>query len=188
MSPHQVRPKRRRALQPLALLWLTLVWVALWQEVTVLTVVSGLLVGVLVCLAFPLPAVRLTSKVRPLLAIALVARFLFDVVHASVQVSLVVLRRRPVVNSVVAVDLESASDFVLTLVASMLSLVPGSIVVEARRSTHTLFLHVLDTPDRAAADSFRDYALAVEARVLNAFPARAGAEVDPAPPVEGAAR
>lgn len=164
-----VRPARHRALQPLAVAWLTLVWLLLWGSVSPMLVVSGVLVAVGSCLAFPLPPVALFTRVHPWRLVTLVAGFLVAIVHASIQVSVVVLRRRPVRNAVVAVDLESSSDFVLTGVAAMLSLVPGSVVVEARRSTHTLYLHVLDVPDRAAAERFRAQALAVEQRFLAAF-------------------
>ncbi|WP_104106946.1 Na+/H+ antiporter subunit E [Nocardioides sp. 616] len=182
MSPHlrtrsdgTRRPARYRALQPAALVWLTLVWLALWGEISPMLVVSGVLVAVLACLAFPLPPIDFGSRVRPARLLYLLAHFLVDVVRASIDVSRVVLRRRPVRNAVVAVNLESSSDFVLTAVAAMLSLVPGSIVVEARRSTHTLYLHVLDVPDRAAAEAFRAEALAVEQRFLAAFPPKAPA-------------
>ena len=167
-----VKPSRYRAVQPGALIWLTLVWMALWGDVTPMLVVSGLLVALVVCLVFPLPPVELHLTVHPWRALLLTGRFLFDIVVASVQVAGVVLRRRPVRNAVVAVDLETTSDFVLTGVASMLSLVPGSVVVEARRSTHTLYLHVLDVPDEAAADRFRARALAQEQRFLAAFTPR----------------
>ena len=80
------------------------------------------------------------------------------------------LRPGQVRNAVITVDLRSSSDFVLTLEAAMLSLVPGSVVVEARRSTHTLFLHVLVVPDPAAAEAFRRDALDLEQRILAALP------------------
>jgi multicomponent Na+:H+ antiporter subunit E len=165
-----VRPSRLRAVQPWALVWLTVVWVALWGDLSVANVVSGLLLGLLVCLVFSLPPVRMSLRIRPVGLAVLVLRFAVDVVVASVQVARVVLRpRRPLYNSVVEVDLRTTSDFVLTLVAEMTSLVPGSIVVEARRSSYSLFLHVLDTPDRAAAERMREATLALEQRVVRAF-------------------
>ncbi|GAA1917815.1 Na+/H+ antiporter subunit E [Nocardioides hwasunensis] len=167
------RPARHRAVQPPAVAGLTLVWLALWGDVTPLLLVGGVLVAVMVCLVFPLPPLHLSFRVRPLALVALVGRFIVDVVRASVEVSSVVLRRRQVSNAVVAVDLESSSDLMMTLVASMLSLVPGSVVVEARRSTHTLFLHVIDVRDEEAVERFRQEALALEQRLLRAFPARA---------------
>ena len=57
----------------------------------------------------------------------------------------------------------------------MVSLVPGSLVVEARRSTHSLFLHVLDARDQVGVDRMRAQVHALERRVVLAFGA------DPAP-------
>ncbi|CAB4942211.1 unannotated protein [freshwater metagenome] len=172
-----VRPARHRAVQPLSVAWLLLVWLALWGDVTPFLIVGGVLCAVLVSVVFPLPPIDLGSRIHPLPLLGVVVRFAVDVVRASVQVAGVVLRRRPVRNAVVAVDLETESDFITTLVASMLSLIPGSVVVEVRRSTHTLYLHVLDTPDASAADAFRRTALDLEQRVLRALPPRA-AEAD----------
>jgi multicomponent Na+:H+ antiporter subunit E len=164
-----VRPARFRAVQPAALGWLTVVWVALWGDLSVGNVLSGLLLGTVVCLVFPLPPVRMSLRVRPLWLAWLAIRFAADVVVASIQVARVVLMPRPLHNSVVEVDLRTPSDFVLTLVALMVSLVPGSLVVEARRSSYTLFLHVLDTPDAAAAERMRRATLTLEQRVVRAF-------------------
>lgn len=165
----RTRPTRHRAVQPLAVLWLTLVWTVLWRDVSVLVVASGVLVGVLVCVVFPLPPVALFARVRPWPLVVLGAGFAVAVVRASVEVALVVLRRRPLRNAIVRVDLESSSDLVLTGVATMLSLVPGSVVVETRRSTHTLYLHVLDTPDLDRVERFRAEAAAAERRFVAAF-------------------
>lgn len=166
------RSRRRRAVQPLAVLWLTLVWCTLWGTFTPMLVAGGVVVAVVVCLVFPLPALQPDVRVHPVKLLALLARFAADVLRASLEVTGVVLRRRPLRNAVIGVDLETTSDFVLTGVAALLSLVPGSVVVEVRRSTYTLFLHVLDVPDVAAAEAFRDEALAVERRFVAAFAPR----------------
>jgi multicomponent Na+:H+ antiporter subunit E len=70
---------------------------------------------------------------------------------------------------VIEVDLQTSSDFVLTVVAEMVSLVPGSLVVEARRSTHTLFLHVLDARDQRGVQKMRRQVFALEGRIVRAF-------------------
>jgi multicomponent Na+:H+ antiporter subunit E len=152
------------------LAWLTVVWVALWGDISVFTVVGGFLVATIGCLVFPLPPLRLDVRIRPLPVLWLVVRFAADVVVSSVQVAWVVLRpSRPLRNAVVEVNLRTPSDFVLTIVAEMTCLIPGSLVVEARRSTHTLFLHVLDVGDRAGAERFRTSVLAQEMRVVRAL-------------------
>lgn len=160
----------RRTPQVSVVVWLTLVWIALWGELSVANVVYGLVVSVVVCLVFPLPSLQMDLRVRPLWLGWLVLRFLGDVVVASAGVAMVTLRlgRQPR-NAVIEVDLETSSDFVLTVVAELVSLVPGSLVVEARRSTHTLFLHVLDARDAAGVDKMRSQVHALERRVIRAF-------------------
>ncbi|MBS4754263.1 Na+/H+ antiporter subunit E [Nocardioides sp. zg-ZUI104] len=163
-------PQRYGALQWPMLLWLTVVWVVLWRDISPLTVLGGLVVATIACLVFPLPPLHVDVRVRPVALLVLVGRFVFDVVRASVQVAWVVLRpQRPLRNGIVEVNLRTPSDFVLTVVAEMTSLIPGSIVVEARRSTHTLFLHVLEVGDEAGAERFRRSVLAQEARVVRAL-------------------
>lgn len=165
-----VRPARYRSLQWPVLIWLALVWMALWRSFTWGNALLGLAVAALVCLVFPLPPLRMRLRPRPIGLAWLVIRFAWDVVVSSVQVAGVVLRpRRQLRNAVVQVDLTTPSDFVLTVVAEMTSLIPGSIVVEARRSTHTLFLHVLNVRSLAEVETFRRAVLAQEQRVLRAF-------------------
>lgn len=169
------RPSRLRLLQPSVVAWLTVVWVALWGDLKPVTIVGGVAVGVVVCLVFPLPRLRMHLHVRPLWLGWLTVRFLADLVAASAQVVWTTLQfgRQPR-NAVIEVDLRTHSDFVLTVVAEMVSLVPGSLVVEARRSTHTLFLHVLDAKDMGGVERMRDQVYALERRVVLAF----GAETD----------
>jgi multicomponent Na+:H+ antiporter subunit E len=163
-------PSRRwRAVQPTAVVWLMLVWVALWGDVSVANLVVGAALGAAICLVFPLPAVSVRMRPRPHLVLWVLLRFVADVFRASAGVIRVVLSPGDLRNSVVAVDLRSGSDLVLTIVAEMTSLVPGSFVVEVRRSSHTLFLHVLDTPGVAAARQAQDRALALEERVVGAL-------------------
>ena len=170
-----VRPARLRGLQLPVIVWLTLVWVALWGDLSAANVLGGLAVALVVCLVFPLPPLRMRLHVRPLRLCWLVLRFLGDVVVASAEVTWTTLQfHRQPQNAVIEVDLRTHSDFVLTVVAEMVSLVPGSLVVEARRSTHTLFLHVLDARDLAGVDKMRRQVFALERRVVLAFGAETG--------------
>lgn len=182
----RVRPARYRSLQPGMLVWLTLVWVMLWGDFSPKGAVGGLLVAVVVCLVFPLPPLRLHVRVRPLALVWLAVRFLADIVVASWQVSLATFRRELVTSAVIGVQLRTPSDFVMTVVGEMLSLVPGSVVVEAERSTYTLYLHVFDIDDEEQAEAFRRTAWAQEERVVRAF----GRHLDhlSLPPAEAQAR
>lgn len=178
MTPPQEAPRRDSSarmprfapLQWPVLAVLTLVWMILWRQLSVLTVVGGLMVAVLACLVFPLPPLRMDLRIRPLSLLRLIVRFVADVVRSSIQVARVVLRpQRPLRNAIIEVTMRTPSDFVMTVVAEMTSLIPGSLVVEARRSTHSLFLHVLDVGDEAGAERFRQSVLAQEERVVRAL-------------------
>lgn len=177
---------RFRSLQLAALMWLTVVWVALAGVVSLANVLGGFLVALVVCSVFPLPPLRMNLHVRPLRLGWLVGHFLVDVFVASGQVAWTTLQlNRQPRNAVIKVDLRTRSDFVLTVVAEMVSLVPGSLVVEARRSTATLFLHVLDVRDQAGVDEMRRQVLALERRVVLAFGAETQHLTSPTPPADG---
>lgn len=183
----RVRPARYRALQLPVLLWLTVIWVALWRDLSIVTVVGGFIVAVISCFVFPLPPLRLDIRVRPVALVWLVARFAYDVIVSSIEVAWVVIKpNHQLRNAIVEVNLRTPSDFVMTVVSELTCLIPGSLVVEARRSTHTLFLHVLDVKDAADAERFRQSVLALEVRLVRAL----GRHVDhldqPAAPTSGA--
>lgn len=166
----KVRPARYQALQLPVLLWLTVIWVILWGDLSVLTVLGGFVVAVISCFVFPLPPLRLDVRVRPIALGWLVTRFVWDVIVSSIQVAWVVLKpNHQLRNAIVEVNLRTPSDFVLTVVSEMTCLIPGSLVVEARRSTHTLFLHVLDVKDLDAAERFRQSVLDLECRLVRAL-------------------
>lgn len=173
-SPHEPStdgvPSRRNGLQWPMLISLTVVWVLLWGGLTVANVLSGLVVAVIVTLVFPLPPIVLGGTLRPLGLLRLAGWFAVELVVASVQVAGQALRigQRPL-NAVIQVDLHSRSDLYLTLTAELLSLVPGSLVVEVRRSTSTLFLHVLDVRDQDDVEEARRRALRQEERVMRAL-------------------
>jgi multicomponent Na+:H+ antiporter subunit E len=166
---------RRRVQWPMVA-WLTLVWWVLWGTWSAMSLVGGVLVAVAALLAFPLPPLDLDVRVRPLGVLRLVARFLWDVLVASLEVAWTVVRPPPELrNAVVRVPLRTDSELVLVLVAELVCLVPGSVVVEVHRSTRTLFLHVLDvrTDDAGAASAqVREQVWAQERRVLDALGSR----------------
>ncbi|NLT55492.1 MAG: Na+/H+ antiporter subunit E [Actinomycetales bacterium] len=175
---------RLHGLQVATLAWLTVVWVALWGGLSSANVLGGLVVALVVCLVFPLPPLRVHLRIRPLRLLWLLLRFVGDVVVASVQVAWVTVQfRRQPRNAVIEVDLCTDSDFVLTVVAEMVSLVPGSLVVEARRSTHTLYLHVFDVRNGAGIDRMRSQVLGLERRVVLALGADTRDVRPPADPV-----
>ena len=160
---------RRAVVQWPVLVWTALVWVLLWGDLSVANVLAGVVLGLLVVLVFPQPPLRFPGAVRPGPLLRLLGSFAVDLVRASWEVAALVLSRRTPVSSVLEVHLRTASLSHLTATAELISLVPGSVVVEVRPGTQSLFVHVLDTPDREAAERERRHVLEVEERVVRAF-------------------
>ena len=155
--------------QLVTVLWLVLVWNLLWGEFTWGNVLGGGVVALVVLVFFPLPRVTFDGRIRPLGVLRFVARFIGELLTASVQVAWIALRPAGVRHSaIIAVPLRVRSDLNLTLTAEALSLVPGTLIVEAVRLTGTLYVHVLDVRDPAEVDRVRREVLAVEERIVRA--------------------
>lgn len=152
---------------------LTVVWSMLWGAVTPLNLVGGLLVSALVVAIFPFPPVNLTATVRPLRLLLLIGRFLYDLVVASFHVAWITIRPSPPPKSaVIEVHLVSRSDLLQVLTGELVSLVPGSLLIELDSDNGRMWLHVLDgsTPERVEAA--RRKARAQEHRVIAALGSR----------------
>lgn len=162
------RQFRWRVWQQLPLLLvLVVLWMLLWGEVSLLSVATGVGVAVLVVAVFYLPPVALSGRLNLWWLLVYLAGFLTEMVGASFQVAWYTIRpSRPPMSSVVAVQLLTRSDFITTLVAITLSLIPGSIVVEVDRARSILYLHVFGTNDAAAVERFREKSLFVERRIV----------------------
>ena len=164
-TPH----RRRRSFQPRAILVVALAWCLLWDRISLGNVLSGLLVGLVVTLAFPLPSIEFGGRLRVPQLLVLLIHFFRDLAVASVQVAILAFRPSPPRNSVIEVRLRSHSDFYLTLTSLLVGLVPGSTVIEARRSHSIVYLHLLDVWGEEAVRHFHDHVLEIEERVVRVF-------------------
>jgi multicomponent Na+:H+ antiporter subunit E len=149
---------------------LVLVWSLLWGTFTWANLLSGLVVAAVVLVFFPLPPVTFAGRLRPLWMLRFLLRFLRDLVVASVQIAWLAFRvgRRPR-SAIIAVQLRVHSDLNLTIVAEAVSLVPGSLIVEADRSTGTLYIHVLGLSTLADVERYRHGVRDLETRLVRAI-------------------
>jgi multicomponent Na+:H+ antiporter subunit E len=172
----------------LAVLLVT-IWVLAWGALTWANVLSGVVVATALLVA--VPDVRRASHpptVRPLPAARLVARMLRDVTASNVQLAAEVLTRGSgVATGVVRVPLAGCSDEIVTIVASLVAMTPGTMPIEVRRDPTVMYVHVLhlDDPERVRRSiwSLRDQvvqafgtaeAIAEVARVKAGSPAGEG--------------
>jgi multicomponent Na+:H+ antiporter subunit E len=152
-----------------SLLWLTVVWVALWESASVANVASGLLVGALLLALFPVRGhAEGTGRIRPLAVVRFVAYFLHKLVEANVIVAWEVITpsNASVREGIVAVPVTGSSDAIVAILANAISLTPGTLTLEVERDPTVLYVHVLHlrTADHARADVQR-----LQLSVLRAF-------------------
>lgn len=147
--------------------WLTAVWIALWGDLSVANIASGLLVAAILLTAFPMRS-GATVRVRPLRLAALVAHFLLDLVRASIEVTWQVVRPHPRLQpGVITAPIPPLPPALAVLVADAISLTPGTLTVELRVNAHLLRVHVLDTDE---ADAIRRDIDGLVERARSAFP------------------
>ncbi|WP_163543904.1 Na+/H+ antiporter subunit E [Occultella kanbiaonis] len=151
-------------------LWLTVLWVLFWGELSLANVLAGALIGLFVMTVMPMPRIGFEGRVSVIGTAILLGKFAVDVVMASVQVAGQALRfGHDPHGAVIRVPLRGHSDLFLTLTAVLCSLVPGSIIVEAHRLSGTLYVHVLDVPAAGGVEKAKADVLAQERRVLYAL-------------------
>jgi multicomponent Na+:H+ antiporter subunit E len=150
-------------------LGLVLIWVLIWGQVTWLALVTGVALALFVSAVFYLPAVRLSGRLNPWFGLLFVLRLLGDIVLASLQIAWIAIGPgyRPS-NAVIAVQLRTRSDLIMTFTAEAVSLVPGSIVLDIDREASTLYLHALNVKSVEEIPALKQKVLDTERRLIRA--------------------
>lgn len=173
-STGERRLRRLRLWQQLPLLLgLVVLWMLLWGEITLLSAVTGAIVALVIVRLFYLPPVELSGRVNPFWLVVVILQFLADVVVSSVIVSGQAFSpRRLAPSAIIEVPLRTRSDLVVTMTATVTSLVPGSLVVEIDRERSLLFVHVLAARDEAGVARARRAVLTMERAIVRAIGSR----------------
>lgn len=162
---------RIRALSQFALLGgLVVLWCLVWGQVTVLTIVTGVILAVVISLMFYLPAIDLSGRVNVWYLLVFFVRLIIDIARASIDVAWLVINPRYKPSSaVIAIPLDTRSDLIMTFTAEAISLVPGSIVVDVDRQESVLYVHVINVRTEEDLEEFRDEVFATEKRLVMAI-------------------
>lgn len=130
---------------------LVAMWVLAWGDLSVANVVSGAVVGVLVLATFPVGRLpdRGGRTLHLVPAVRLAGVFLVNLVASNVAMAREILTGgRQISTGVVACPLRVDSDGIATFLANVLSLSPGTLVLEIDHEPPVLYLHVLHMQDR----------------------------------------
>lgn len=171
-----MRPESRRrvwrslVVQLPFLLLLIALWMLLWVQFTVLSFVTGLLVALYVTRVFRLPTVELSGRVNIWFTALVVFQFLFAVVRGALSVTRQVFdfRKEPGA-AIIAVPLRYSDDLMMTHVAVVSSLIPGSLVVDTDRDRCILYLHAIGINDLSDVERQREGVLRWERRIVRAI-------------------
>lgn len=163
----------RRYRLPLTLLWLTVLWLLLWADLSLANVATGLIVGAVLLAAAGARPVRRDDD-TPVVSLVASLWFVIWVLGKLVQANLVLAweiltPRNRIRTGVVAVPLRTESPTVSMIVATVITLTPGTLTIEVAGSPPVLYVHVLHLHD---LDRVRADLLAIEALSVRAFGSR----------------
>lgn len=134
---------------------LVAIWTLLWGEVSVGNVISGTLVAVTLLIVFPLSAVEhVDHRVHLWSIVRLAAFFVYDLVVSTLRVGWdVLVGPRRVRTAIVACPLRVDADGLVTFLANILALSPGTLPIHVSKEPLVLYVHVLrlDSPDAVRA-------------------------------------
>jgi multicomponent Na+:H+ antiporter subunit E len=128
---------------------LAVAWVMLWDQITLANFLGGLAVAAVLLVVFPLPPVDQAQRliVRPWGLVRLGAAVLGELFVSNVYMTHeVITPKRRLVSGVVKCPLRTSSPKILSTIANILALAPGTMAVDATHGP-VLFVHVLGTGD-----------------------------------------
>lgn len=154
--------------------WLIALWMLLWGQFTWLAFLTGLAVALFVTRVFRLPPVELSGRVNLWWGLLFALEFMVALVRGSLTVAWQVLdpRRQPGA-AIIAVQLVTDDDLIMTHTGVTASLIPGSLIVDADRDRRILYLHVIGVRDAADVERQRASVKHWERRLVMAVGSRA---------------
>ncbi len=149
--------------------WLWLLWVLLWGSASPVVLLGGLLVATVIVAGFALPPVLPGAVPRPLRIGRLLFHLLADLVRSGAVVAWQVVRHgRRTSAAIVEVPLRVDSDLLITAVAEITTMTPGTLVAEIDRGRRRLYVHALPVDDEQDLVRRKNAVQGVERRVTRA--------------------
>jgi multicomponent Na+:H+ antiporter subunit E len=120
-------------------------WILAWGEASLANVLTGVAVAGALLVAFPLQRrSQVGLRLSPVGVGRLVLYVLAQLVPSNVLVAREVLSRRSRVRTgILAYPVQHPSDEVITLIANVIALTPGTMTVETTRDPPVIYVHFL---------------------------------------------
>jgi len=139
-------------MQVLVNLLIGVIWMFLQDDWSVLTFFSGYLFGLLVLYILRRYLPTKFYLVTLLAIVQLFLVFIYELFTSSILVIRQILR--PAINitpGIFTLDTELEGDLEVTLLALLLTLTPGSVVVEVSSDSKKFYIHAMDIPESSNA-------------------------------------
>lgn len=156
--------------------WLTLLWLLLWGDLSWANVLSGLVVAIVVVGVAQLPRLARradadVARVNVPATLWFGVYVLYKLVESNVVLAWEIMTPRNRINSgVVAVPLRTDSNMAMMAVANVITLTPGTMTIEAIGAPPVLYVNVLHLHD---IEEVRRDLLRIEELSVRAFGSRA---------------
>ena len=138
-----------------AVVWLTALWVMLWNDISIANLASGLVLSVVLLAANRLPfAAGATSgnddrlRISPLHFGYFVVYVVVQLIRSNLSLARKILTRTNMVNAgVIAVPMRTCGEMTMLVMSNVITLTPGTITIEAKGSPAVLYVNVLHLDD-----------------------------------------
>lgn len=146
-------------------LLLAIAWVALTGDASAANALAGLLIGLALQWLLDLGGGRSGYPVRVVRAVRFALFFAWELLLANLRVAWLVIRPQGHLRpAIVAVPLDVVSDAAIQLLATTITLTPGTLSLDVSSDRRTLYVHVVDVGDDVDA-CVRDLKASFERRI-----------------------
>lgn len=158
-----------------AILWLIILWVLLWGDLSFANVASGFVVAVFVLAFARVPRLLRrddlqTPRVRPLALLYFMGFVFVELVKSNLILAWEIITPGTRINNgVVAVPLRTTQPITMMVVANVITLTPGTMTIEAKGDPAVLYVNVLFLHD---VEAVRRDLLHLEELAVKAFGSR----------------
>lgn len=158
-----------------AILWLIVLWILLWGDLSFANVASGFVVAVFVLAFARVPRLlrrddAQTPRVRPLSLLYFVGFVFAELVKSNLILAWeIITPGTRISNGVVAVPLRTTQPITMMVVANVITLTPGTMTIEAKGDPAVLYVNVLFLHD---VEEVRRDLLHLEELAVRAFGSR----------------
>jgi multicomponent Na+:H+ antiporter subunit E len=147
-----------------------LVWILLWGKLSAANILGGLVIAALVTVLLPLPVVPIEGRLHPLSLMRLAVVVGYQLVLSSLQVAWLAIKPGPPpLTAVLRAQLSIKSDLVLALAANILTIIPGSMVLEIDQERRLIYVHVIDVGNEKAVAGFYRQVDRIQRLLIAAF-------------------